>query len=388
MKKGGSLEMADVVADSDLLYDLHHALDPVILPVANRVLKLAFFSKARQHFEWDMLNDIGIINLLRRDYLRHGSFVRTFRLYQDTRLDNRSHRYESLFALLVVTVVGAVIAGVILESYKDNKNRVAKWIREMKSEANLFGIQATVVNIFDIVYRKRRRIRLLEKFCSSDADKLIADFRIITKCYVARQMHDSALISYKEYAELVNQFLKKRSLPHQGPLAQKFYSYLHAYTANKDHIDPDKVFLAIRAYGKGTIAQKLDSVGAKLHLPQNKDSANVFHGLAASPGAVAGISYVFGKRRQKTNHPFILVVDEREFTADHIHLVIHLLESCAGVVTTNTGMTGHIPVISRGMGKGCVALSFENFSQIRNGDTIALSGETGIVATGVLVELS
>jgi hypothetical protein len=40
------------------------------------------------------------------------------------------------------------------------------------------------------------------------------------------------------------------------------------------------------------------------------------------------------------------------------------------------------------MGKGCVALSFENFSQIRNGDTIALSGETGIVATGVLVELS
>jgi phosphohistidine swiveling domain-containing protein len=376
--------MAKVVADSDLLYDLHHALAPVILPVANRVLKLSCFSKARQHFEWDMLNDIGIINLLRRDYLRHGSFVKTFRLYQETRLDNRSHRYESLFALLVVTVVGAVIAGVILESYKDNKNRLAKWMREMKNEATLFGVKAAVVNIFDIVYRKRRRIRLLEKFCSSDADKLIDDFRVITNCYVARQMHDSALISYEEYAELVNRFLKKQRLSQQDPLTEKFCSYLDIYTAEKGHIDLDKVFLAIRAYGKGTIAQKLDGVGAKLRLPQNKDTANLFHGLPAARGAATGISHVFGSRRQRTTHPIILVADSRKFSPDDIDLLM----SSAGVVTANTGLTGHIPVICRGIRIGCVVLSLEDFTQIRNGDTIGLCGTTGIVATGVLVEPS
>ena len=341
--------MAEPIAGSDLLYDLHHALDPVILPVANRVLKLSCFSKARQHFEWDMLNDIGIINLLRRDYLRHGSFVKTFRLYQGTRLDDRSHRYESLFALLVVAVVGTVVGGVILESYKDNKHRLAKWIREMKNEANLFGVKGTVVNIFDIVYRKRRRIRLLDKFCLSDADKLIGDFRVITNCFVARQMLDSRLISYGEYTQLVNRFLKKQRLTHLEPLTQKFHSYLHTYTAEKDHIDPDKVFLAIRAYGKGTIAQKLDSVGAKLRLPHNKDTANLFHGVPAARGAATGISHVFGSRRQRTTHPIILVADSNKFSPDHISL----LTSSAGAVTTNTGMTGHIPVICRGMRIGC-----------------------------------
>ncbi len=375
--------MAEVIPDSDLLYDLHHALDPFTLPVANRVLKLSCFGKARQHFEWDMLNDIGIINLLRRDYLRHGSFVKTFRLYQDTRLDNRSHRYESLFALLVVTVVGAVIAGVILESYKDNKKRLEKWVREIKGEANLFGVKTVFVNVFDIVYRKRRRIRLLEKFCSSNADKLIADFRVITDCYIARQMLDSELISYVEYAELVNRFLKTRGPDQLDPLIQKFLTYLDIYNAKEDHIDPDKVFLAIRAYGKGTIAQELESVGARLRLPKNKDTANLFHGLPAARGAATGISHVFGSQRERSTHPIILVADSMQFSPDDIDLLM----SSAGVVTTNTGLTGHIPVICRGIRIGCVVLSPEDFGQIRNGDRIGLCGTSGTVATGVLVEL-
>ena len=61
--------MTDVTLDSDLLYELHHSLDPVVQPAANRVLKMNCFEVARRHFEWDLLNDIGIINLLRRDYL-------------------------------------------------------------------------------------------------------------------------------------------------------------------------------------------------------------------------------------------------------------------------------------------------------------------------------
>jgi phosphohistidine swiveling domain-containing protein len=288
-----------------------------------------------------------------------------------------------LLALLVVTVAGAVIAGVILESYKDNKKKLASWIRGTKNEAALFSVKTTVTNIFEKVYGKRRRIRLFEKFCSSNAELLIADFRIIANCYVARQMLDSSIISYEQYSELVNRFLKKQSPSHSDPLNERFRSYLDMYTAEEGHIDVDKIFLAIRAYGKGTIAQKLDSVGAKLRLPHNEGTANLFHGLPAARGAATGISHVFGRRRKETAHPIILVADSDRFSPDHIGL----LTSSAGVVTTNTGMTGHIPVICRGIGIGCVVLPLEDFKQIMNGGSIGLCGATGTVVTGVLVEL-
>ena len=197
-------------------------------------------------------------------------------------------------------------------------------------------------------------------------------------------MQDSGLISYDEYVELVGRFLKRQGLSDQDPLTQTFYRFLDVYNAQKDHIDPDKVFLAIGAYGKGTIAQKLDSVGANLCLPRNTDTANVFHGLPAAPGAATGISHIFGSARKRTTHPTVLVADSKRFSPDEMDL----LTSSAGSVTTNTGMTGHIPVVCRGIGIGCVVLSVEDFSQIKNGDPISLCGTTGTVATGVLVELS
>jgi len=112
---------------------------------------------------------IGVINLLRREYLRTGSVVKTFRLYQETRLDRRSQRYESIFALLVVTIVGAVIAGVILDNYKDNKSKLATWLQRMKEEAYLFGIGEKITNIFAQVFNNRNKIR----------DKSSADSRTI-----------------------------------------------------------------------------------------------------------------------------------------------------------------------------------------------------------------
>jgi len=42
----------------NVIYEFHHALDPVILQVADRVLKLNCFKRAHEHFSWDMLNDI------------------------------------------------------------------------------------------------------------------------------------------------------------------------------------------------------------------------------------------------------------------------------------------------------------------------------------------
>src|ERR1035437_7783105 len=101
--------------NDELLYALHHELDPVNLEVVDNVLKLACLRKPKLHYDWDFINYIGVINLLRKEYLRHGDFRKVFDLYQSTRTDPRCHRYESLFALLVITIVGTVVGAIIVE---------------------------------------------------------------------------------------------------------------------------------------------------------------------------------------------------------------------------------------------------------------------------------
>jgi phosphoenolpyruvate synthase/pyruvate phosphate dikinase len=151
-----------------------------------------------------------------------------------------------------------------------------------------------------------------------------------------------------------------------------------------DCVDIKKVFLSIKAYSKRILATKFESVGAKLKLPKNRKTANMFHGLPVSPGVVAGISHVLGRQRKKSRFPIILVADSARYAPDDFDLLV----TSSGAVTTNTGMTGHIPVNCRGLGIGCVVLAQKVFSQIRNGDKISLCGTTGRVATGVLVDLS
>lgn len=383
MGKKRMIKSPQVKLNPNIIYELHHALDPVILQVANRVLKLKCFKRAHEHFKWDMLNDIGIINLLRKDYLRHGSIVKTFKLYQGTRLDQRSQRYESIFALLVVSIVGAVVAGVIIENYKDNKSKLSMWLGRMKEEAGLFGTGDKISNIFATVFKDRNKIRHIDKFCSSTAEQLLEDFSLVLKCFIARQMHDVGLISYANYTELLEHFLAKSKSSKATPTLAKFKEFYQKYSVSTECIEPKKVFMAIEAYGKGTIAKKLETVGAKLNLPENTDTADWFHGLPASPGAILGIGHVFGYKRTKTKHPIILVVDSAKFTPGNIDC----LTSSSGAVTTNCGMTGHVPVICRGLGIGCVVVPFSDFSRIRNGNRIGICGKTGIVATGLLIKI-
>lgn len=255
----------------------------------------------------------------------------------------------------------------------------------MKEEAYLFGIGEKITNIFAQVFNNRTKIRHLDKFCSSSADKLLEDFNLVLKCFIARQMHDSGLISYAGYYNLTEYFLAKTKSSDISTILSKYQEFYQEYSvsASASCINPKKVFMAIDAYSKGTISKKLEAVGAKLNLPENTDTAHWFHGLPASPGAILGIGYIFGRKRTKTRHPVIFVVDSKKFTPEDIDW----LTSSSGAVTINCGMTGHIPVICRGLGIGCVVLSFTDFSRIRNGDRIGICGTKGIVATGLLVNL-
>ena len=116
----------------------------------------------------------------------------------------------------------------------------------------------------------------------------------------------------------------------------------------------------------------------------------VAKGLPASPGAAVG-RVVFTADEavaQAASGPVILV--RKETTPDDIHG----MDAAFGILTSRGGMTSHVAVVARGMGKCCVAgceaiqINHEKheFSAsgktVREGDWLSLDGSTGRVILG------
>src|SRR6202521_2092100 len=119
-------------------------------------------------------------------------------------------------------------------------------------------------------------------------------------------------------------------------------------------------------------------------------------GLPASPGAAVGqIVFTADEAVEKAGHgakknPVILV--RAETTPEDIHG----MEGAAGILTSRGGMTSHAAVVTRGMGKCCVAGAGdievnERAREMRakgqvfhEGDWISLDGTTGRVIKGKL----
>src|SRR5215467_6748558 len=117
-------------------------------------------------------------------------------------------------------------------------------------------------------------------------------------------------------------------------------------------------------------------------------------GLPASPGAAVGqIVFTADEAVEKANggkNPVILV--RAETTPEDIHG----MEVAAGILTSRGGMTSHAAVVTRGMGKCCVAGAGDihvdekartmtvKGQKFREGDWISLDGTTGRVIKGKL----
>jgi pyruvate, orthophosphate dikinase len=119
-------------------------------------------------------------------------------------------------------------------------------------------------------------------------------------------------------------------------------------------------------------------------------------GLPASPGAAVGqIVFTADEAVEKAGHgdkknPVILV--RAETTPEDIHG----MEVAAGILTSRGGMTSHAAVVTRGMGKCCVAGAGDievnertremrvKGQTFRGGDWISLDGTTGRVIKGKL----
>jgi pyruvate,orthophosphate dikinase len=179
-------------------------------------------------------------------------------------------------------------------------------------------------------------------------------------------------------------------------------------TRNGKRTGPAAVRIAVDMVHEGILAEKEallrvepDQLNQLLHpvLDESKPLKVIARGLPASPGAAVG-RVVFTadeavKRRKGSpavsahgGDPLILV------RAETVPDDIHGMEVAAGILTSRGGMTSHAAVVTRGMGKPCVAGASDvevdeksktikiGSTLIKDGDWVTLDGSTGRVILG------
>ncbi len=170
-------------------------------------------------------------------------------------------------------------------------------------------------------------------------------------------------------------------------------------TRNGKRTGPAAVRIAVDMVKEGLLSHKEallrvepEQLNQLLHpvLDESKPLKVIAKGLPASPGAAVGCvvftaddAVVKGK-----SHPVILV------RAETVPDDIHGMEVAVGILTSRGGMTSHAAVVTRGMGKPCVAGCGEvevdeksrqikvGSNLIKEGDWISLDGSTGRVILG------
>jgi phosphoenolpyruvate synthase/pyruvate phosphate dikinase len=355
---------------NETIYNLHHIFQPIILEVVEKVLKLNCFTESKKRLEWDFINDIGVINLLRRNYFQTGNLKVIFDQYQSSRLDVVSPRYESLFATTIVTIIGSVISGIIVLHYEDLKTKISEWIKNKNKTYKFNGEEIDEIKLLKIIIQKQNSIRNFSKFCSEKSEELKNDLEILKKCYIANLMLNNNQINYSKYYELTKSFLNMKNNEDED-----FQQFEYEYSKSEKAIDIEKVFLAIDGYSRGVLGIRINDSEYTTSSIKPGPNELFYQGLAASRGFGSGVSYTYKSGENVTNSKYILLIKAELFSPDDVNQMY----GSQAVITTNCGMTGHIPVICRGWGKGCIILEKDLFKKIPNGIELSVSGQQGIV---------
>lgn len=300
-------------AVAGLVYEFHHAFDDITVNVTRRVLERQGFEQVLRYFYTDFLNDSGIINLLRKQYLDSGSVQEVFELYQSTRLDKKSHRYESFLAMLILTVVGAVVAGVILDAYREHKVRIHE----------LFGRQ-----LVNKIIRLRKSDATVRKLTSSDPSIVGEDIQAVMTAFTARTMHEKGLISLRQYASIVAFALGTSN----GRLSDSLASKLDRFRRkDPDSLDLEVLMLVVDSYAKGTVLEFLSRKDITLSTETVLETAEIFKGMPASQGYAKARGLLLTANLAKTPKlidtgatSFVLCIDSHVYSPDHIKLSLKL----------------------------------------------------------------
>ena len=179
-------------------------------------------------------------------------------------------------------------------------------------------------------------------------------------------------------------------------------------TRNGKRTGPAAVRIAVDMVHEGLITKNEalmrvdpDQLNQLLHpvLDESKPLKVIAKGLPASPGAAVGrVVFTADEAAQKgKGSPVILAHRDDPLILVRAETVpddIHGMEVAAGILTSRGGMTSHAAVVTRGMGKPCVAgcsdAEVDEKSKtlkigstiIKDGDWITLDGSTGRVILG------
>lgn len=349
-------------------YDFHRSIDFLILQATGKILKVKSLEKSKYYFDSDFLNDSGIINLLRKTYLEEGNFEKIFNQYQDSRLEPKSYRYESLIAVLIIAIVGNFISGILLDVYGTNREKIIKFFDEK------------ILKSIKMIPEK-----IQKKFIKGNVDNTKEDFKNLINCYLARLMLERQLIDLVAYYKLVDFYIHGKEI--DAELTQIFDQFIEKYSLEKDAIKVDNLYGMIEAYSKGVFLKYLDEKDCNILYFDNIKTMNRIQGISASPyGArkgkiVKGIdskSLLFGN----SDSNIILCIGERNWSPEHLKI----LRDCHAVVTWGTGMTGHLPFICRGWRRPCVIINESEVNLLMDNDDIIVDGDSGIVYTGAWVK--
>ena len=170
-------------------------------------------------------------------------------------------------------------------------------------------------------------------------------------------------------------------------------------TRNGKRTGPAAVRVAVDMADEGLITEEEavsrvepDQLNQLLHpvLDESAGLKAVAKGLPASPGAAVGriVFTADEAARRGRDQPLILV------RAETVPDDIHGMEVAVGILTSRGGMTSHAAVVTRGMGKccvaGCGAVEIDEKKKIlrirrnslKEGDWLSLDGSTGRVFIG------
>ena len=354
-------------------YDFHHSIDFLILRATAKILSKKSLDKSKYYFYSDFSNDSGIINLLRKTYLEEGDFEKAFNQYQNSRLEPKSYRYESLIATLIIVIVGNIISGILLDVYSTNKEKIIKLFDE-KILSSIKMIPEKIQNMF---------IKGKEDYTKKDLKNLL-------NCYIARFMLEKQLIDLESYYDLVAHFMHENEI--DTNLLQVFDQFMEKYLLEKDSINVDSLYNVIEAYSRGTFLKYLDEENCNIPYFENIAESNIISGTPASAGICRGkiVKIIDGidnkkllkKFRYSHSYKKILCASQNFLLGPPIHNKI--FEACDAVVTWHTSAGGHLPLICRWTKKPCVIIDESEESLLIDNDDIVISGNEGLVYIGLI----
>jgi len=170
-------------------------------------------------------------------------------------------------------------------------------------------------------------------------------------------------------------------------------------TRNGKRTGPAAVKIAVDMTSEGIISPKEavtrvepEQLNQLLHpvLDESKGANVITTGLPASPGAAVGRVVFTADEAVKQGRTGPVILVRAETVPDDIHG----MEVAQGILTSRGGMTSHAAVVTRGMGKCCVAGAGEcevdekkkelrvGKRVIKEGDWLSLDGSTGRVVLG------